>query len=147
MRFLLAAAALLSATPAFATDWTVVGYSDDTYVLADRDSVERPGQNRVIIRLLYVLREDRGVMSAVEARTEYDCPNNRYRRLHIKGLDAQGAVKVEQDPGPEWKDFQPGDLGSGIFGRVCVSGAIKGDAVSGSIPQLIVKGRQKLAEG
>lgn len=128
MRFLLAAAALLAATPAFATDWTLAaeGEGESTAVFLDRDSIEKLPGSMVRVWIFYAFAKDKGEgVAGIAARQEYDCANTRYRRLFLRTYDASAAVKVEGELVTEWKQNQPGDLGSTIQAFVCSGGAEK----------------------
>jgi hypothetical protein len=121
MRFVIAAAALLSATPAFATDWVLATQADDnsSAIFVDRDSVQRNG-GMVQAETFYALAVDKDDgLAAIGLRQEYDCTGRRFRRLYIRSFLANGSVKFETEYVTDWKRSEPGDQGAGMLDFIC----------------------------
>jgi hypothetical protein len=141
-------AALLSATPVQATEWTAVAQSEDTLILADRSSVRRQSDGKVRARMFYVFSADERGIAAVEGESEFDCANKRYRRTHVTGFDAQGGQVIDGDVDGEWDLANQDDIGTQAFTWVC-GGAKFNPALrvfDGDIPKVIVDGREILGE-
>ncbi|MCW3847985.1 hypothetical protein OF829_12115 [Sphingomonas sp. LB-2] len=149
MRFLLGIIALLAATPAFATDWTVVtNVEDRAMVLADRDSVTREAGGTIKVRMLYVMRDDMENMAGLEMVNEFDCSARRYRRVSIRGIDADGALVREEAARPEWRDADPEAVSGTMLDFVC-SGTISAAGtprLGASTPAAMAEARRQLRE-
>ncbi len=131
MRILLAAAALLTATPAFAQNWTLAGEGEGhtTAVFVDRDSIENLPRRVIRAWVFYAFAEDKsGGLAGIASHQEYDCATQRHRRLFLRTYGGDGVMKVEGELVTEWKQNQPGDLGSTIMSFMCSNGAGKAGA-------------------
>jgi hypothetical protein len=132
MRILLAIAALLAATPAFATDWTLGTVADDksSAMFVDRDSIEHETDGKIRAWVFYVLAEDKeGGVAAVALQQEYDCSAHSFRRLYIRSYDAGGAITLETEYVTDWKQNAPGDQGSRMQEFICSDGAFASDSL------------------
>lgn len=133
MRYLLAIAALLGATPAFATDWTLATIAEDksSAMFVDRDSVETLPDGHIRTWVFYAFaRDQEGGIAGLSMQQEYDCDAKLHRRLFIRSHVASGAVDAEGEFVSEWLDNQPGDQGSLMLEFVCTNGAFQRGATS-----------------
>jgi hypothetical protein len=124
LRTLIAAAMLLAAAPAAATDWAyaVINRSSPAgAVYVDLDRVERAGGGRMKVWLLYVFPQDneRGLAALITQR-DLDCTNRRGQRLRIGSFRADGSVLDTDGPvDTEWRDVVAGSFDTKIFDFVC----------------------------
>lgn len=133
MRLLLAIAALLTATPAFAADWILATLAKDnsSAMFVDRDSVETLGDGHIRAWVFYAFAQDQeGGVAGISMQQEYDCAARRHRRLFIRSHRASGAVGVEGEFVTEWMDNRPGDQGGLMLDFICANDALKPEAVS-----------------
>ena len=133
MRFVIAAAALLSATPAFATDWVLATQADDnsSAIFVDRDSIERRSDGMIRAQTFYALAVDKDDgLAAIGLQQEYDCSGRRFRRLYIRSYLADGSIKFETEYVTEWKKSDPGDQGAGMLDFICKDEFLGKDVLS-----------------
>lgn len=146
MRLLIAAAAaMLAATPAFATDWVhaVTAENNAHALFVDRDRIEtKDGMIRVWVFYAFA-REMRPGVAAIESQQEFDCANRRARRLYVRAYDANGQPGVEGELVTDWKTNEPGDVGDSLLDFVC-SDAIRGKPGLGSAVPLAYARRSLL---
>lgn len=125
MRFLIAAVALLAATPAFATDWALATSADDksSAIFVDRDSIKKESDGMVRAQTFYALAADKDDgLAAIQLLQEYDCNGRRFRRLHMTAYFADGSTKLDTEYVTEWKVTKAGDQAEAMLEFVCAGG-------------------------
>ncbi|MGN6819625.1 MAG: surface-adhesin E family protein [Sphingomonas sp.] len=150
MRFviaLVATAVTAWATPALATDWYLVGISDNhtTASFVDKDSIADMGENMRRARTYQVFSETASDGSAAyNPYLEFDCVEPRYRFVSIKSVDINGNAFRDDEGSGKWRAIDKGSLDEAQQTFVCSNGARPANAVSYGAGPLIQRGRAKL---
>jgi hypothetical protein len=123
-RSVFTAALLLSAIPAFAEAWIMVGEGRDRWIFVNTQTFERRGPIRRMHQLLnYRYRDAKGYQSYVYL-VEYHCTQRTYRLLSSTGYVGPGAQGPSSGPtsGPptSWKPIaKDGSLADQTFSQIC----------------------------
>ena len=151
MRLILAATALLAATPACATDWvlatTAGNKASATYI--DRDSVSTTSDGHIVVSAFYLRATDaEGGLAAMVITQEYDCGARRYRRLLMRGYRVDGSVVGAIDTPTEWKlGDGPGSQGVLLMDFVCAKRMLEPNRVGLGAELPLASGRRELLKG
>ena len=153
MRFTIAIAAAMAAawsTPALATNWYLVGVSEDhaTASFVDKDSITDMGENMRRARTYQVFSQtaDDG-SAAFNPFLEFDCVQPRYRFIRIKSIDINGKVTSDDEGSGKWRAIDKDSLDQSQQSFVCSNGARPASAVSYGAGPLIQRGRARLSGG
>ena len=153
MRFTIAIVTAMAAvwsTPALATNWYLVGVSENhtTASFVDKDSITDMGENMRRARTYQVFSEtaDDG-SAAFNPFLEFDCVQPRYRFISIKSIDISGKVFRDDVGSGKWRAIDPGSLDESQQSFVCSNGARPSSAVSYGAGPLIQRGRARLNGG
>lgn len=150
MRFTIAIAASMAAiwsTPALATNWYLVGVSEEhtTASFVDKDSIADMGENMRRARTYQVFSETASDGSAAfNPFLEFDCVQPRYRFISIKSIDINGNSFRDDEGSGKWRAIDKGSLDEAQQTFVCSNGARPASAVSYGTGPLIQRGRARL---
>ena len=150
MRFafgLAAAAMAVTATPALAVDWYLVGISSshETASFVDKDSIADMGENMRRARTYQVFSKTNDDGSAAyNPYLEFDCVQPRYRFVSIKSVDINGKVFRDDVGSGKWRSIDKGSLDESQQSFVCSGGVRPSSAVRYGDAPLIQRARARL---